>query len=85
MIPADAPDHCPWFPRQGRDPGVSTLRRSFFDPAIPADLLGVGENVIELQLAEGGWMAWDGAGRDHRVSGHCPGMSGSAGRPSAHS
>ncbi|WP_114855014.1 polysaccharide lyase family protein [Brachybacterium sp. YJGR34] len=40
----------------------STLRRCFFEPAIPAGLLQAGENTIELELAEGGWAAWDAVG-----------------------
>ncbi|WP_193105930.1 polysaccharide lyase family protein [Brachybacterium sp. FME24] len=40
----------------------STLLRSFHEPAIPAGLLQAGENVIELELAEGGWVAWDAVG-----------------------
>ncbi|AXK46207.1 polysaccharide lyase family protein [Brachybacterium saurashtrense] len=40
----------------------STLRRAFFEPAVPAALLQEGENVIEFELAEGGWAAWDAVG-----------------------
>ncbi|MGP9613512.1 polysaccharide lyase family protein [Brachybacterium sp. AOP42-B2-9] len=40
----------------------STLQRCFFEPAIPAALLQAGENVIEFELAEGGWVAWDAVG-----------------------
>lgn len=40
----------------------SPLLRSFHEPAIPADLLQAGENVIELELAEGAWAAWDAVG-----------------------
>lgn len=40
----------------------STLRRCFFEPALPAALLQAGENVIEFELAEGGWVAWDAVG-----------------------
>ena len=40
----------------------STLLRSFFEPEIPASVLREGENMIELHLAEGGWVAWDAVG-----------------------
>ena len=40
----------------------STLQRCFFEPAIPAALLQAGENVIEFELTEGGWVAWDAVG-----------------------
>ncbi|MGP9681669.1 polysaccharide lyase family protein [Brachybacterium sp. AOP3-A1-3] len=40
----------------------STLRRSFHEHALPASLLQAGVNVLELELAEGGWAAWDAVG-----------------------
>ncbi|APX33114.1 hypothetical protein BH708_10765 [Brachybacterium sp. P6-10-X1] len=40
----------------------STLRRSFHEHVVPAGLLHAGENVLELELAEGGWVAWDAVG-----------------------
>lgn len=40
----------------------STLQRCFFEPAVPAALLQAGENVIEFELAEGAWAAWDAVG-----------------------
>ena len=40
----------------------SPLVRSFHEPALPAALLRVGANVLEFELAEGGWAAWDAVG-----------------------
>ncbi|MGO2023457.1 MAG: polysaccharide lyase family protein [Brachybacterium tyrofermentans] len=40
----------------------SPLLRSFHEPALPAALLQAGANVIEFELAEGGWVAWDAVG-----------------------
>lgn len=40
----------------------STLVRSFHEPVVPAELLRAGQNVLELELAEGGWLAWDAVG-----------------------
>ena len=40
----------------------STLRRSFHEHAVPPELLQAGENVLELELVEGGWVAWDAVG-----------------------
>ncbi|MGO2311139.1 polysaccharide lyase family protein [Brachybacterium tyrofermentans] len=40
----------------------STLRRSFHEQALPAALLQAGVNVLEFELAEGGWAAWDAVG-----------------------
>ncbi|MFC7457717.1 polysaccharide lyase family protein [Brachybacterium sp. GCM10030267] len=40
----------------------STLLRSFHEFAIPADALQAGENVVDLHLVEGGWVAWDAVG-----------------------
>ena len=40
----------------------SPLVRSFHEPALPAALLRVGANVLEFELAEGGWAAWDAGG-----------------------
>jgi len=40
----------------------SPLRRAFLELRVPAALLQAGQNVIELELAEGGWVAWDALG-----------------------
>ena len=40
----------------------STLRRTYFELAVPGTLLQEGENMIEFELAEGGWLAWDAVG-----------------------
>ncbi|GAA1489380.1 polysaccharide lyase family protein [Brachybacterium sacelli] len=40
----------------------STLRRSFHEVAVPAEVLQAGRNVLELELTEGGWLAWDAVG-----------------------
>lgn len=40
----------------------SPLVRSFHEQALPAALLQAGPNVIEFELAEGGWVAWDAVG-----------------------
>lgn len=40
----------------------SPLLRSFHEPPLPATLLQAGANVLEFELAEGGWVAWDAVG-----------------------
>ncbi|RCS60635.1 hypothetical protein CIK81_16420 [Brachybacterium sp. JB7] len=40
----------------------SPLLRSFHELEVPEGLLQSGENVIEFELAEGGWVAWDAVG-----------------------
>ena len=42
-------------------PGTA-LKRARFELPVPAALLQAGQNVIELELAEGGWVAWDALG-----------------------
>lgn len=38
------------------------LRRALLELPVPAAALQEGQNVIELELAEGGWVAWDALG-----------------------
>ena len=38
------------------------LRRAYLELPVPAALWEAGENVLELELAEGGWVAWDALG-----------------------
>ena len=38
------------------------LRRALLELPVPAAVLQAGQNVIELELAEGGWVAWDALG-----------------------
>jgi hypothetical protein len=40
----------------------SPLRRAYLELAVPAVLWEAGENVLELELVEGGWVAWDALG-----------------------
>ena len=47
-------------------PGTA-LKRARFELPVPAALLQAGQNVIELELAEGGWVAWDALGLFARV------------------
>ena len=42
-------------------PGTA-LRRALLELPVPAAALQEGQNVIELELAEGGWVAWDALG-----------------------
>ncbi|WIK81768.1 hypothetical protein [Micrococcus lylae] len=42
--------------------------RSRHEFALPAGALTGGENVVELTLAEGGWVAWDALGLYERRS-----------------
>lgn len=40
----------------------STLQRSYHELPVPAAMLDAGQNVLELHLVEGGWVAWDAVG-----------------------
>lgn len=40
----------------------SLMQRAAIERELPADIIQPGTNIVELVLAEGGWVAWDGFG-----------------------